>query len=95
MLLLGTARIRIQNWARLHIVFLDVGMKIPLVFGPEVVAAVLVKVVLSKLLLFLGSLNGFGVCLALPMQEKETFLPQYGVIRFAQGELGFSRFESR
>ena len=92
-LLLLPARLCVQSWVRPHIMALDVGLKIPLVFEPRVIAVVLVKLILSKLLLFLGGLNGFGVRLALPVQEKETLLPHFGTVMIARGELSFSRLE--
>ena len=52
----------------------------------------LVKLLLSKILLFCGILSGFDVSLALPVQEKETWLPRFGVI-ITRGELGFSSLE--
>ena len=92
-LLLVPARLCVQSWVRPHIMALDVGLKIPLVFEPRVIAVVLVKLISSKLLLFLGDLNGFGVRLALPVQEKETLLPHFGTVMIARGELSFSRLE--
>ena len=73
-----------QGWIRPHVVVLGVGLKVPPIFGPGLIAAVLVKLVLSKLLLFLGGLNGFGISFALPHQENKALLPRVGVITMAQ-----------
>ena len=55
---------------RPHLVVLDVGLKVPNVLGPGLIAAVIVKFVLSKLLLFLGGYNGFSFRPVLPYIKK-------------------------
>ena len=72
---------------------LDVGLEVLVIFGPGLITTVLVKLIMSKLLLFLGGFSSFGVSLSLPHQENKMFLPRFGTVLVARGELGFSRFE--
>ena len=92
-LLLGPACVFTESWVRPHLVVLDVCLKVTNVLGPRFIAAVLLRLVLSKLLLLLGGFDGFSVRLALPHQENQVFLSRFCIIRLARGELGFSRFK--